>query len=164
MKKRIPMAILAIIILTALDQLVKHLISTNFQVGQTRKIIDGVFQLNYVQNRGAAWGSFSGKIVFLLAAIYVYIRLADNQEKKYTPLRISLVFLISGAVGNMIDRVARGYVVDMFDFCLINFPVFNVADIFVTCSFIVIVILVLFKYKDDELSEIIHQKQTDGQE
>ena len=121
MKKRIPMAILAIIILTALDQLVKHLISTNFQVGQTRKIIDG-------------------------------------------PLRISLVFLISGAVGNMIDRVARGYVVDMFDFCLINFPVFNVADIFVTCSFIVIVILVLFKYKDDELSEIIHQKQTDGQE
>ena len=164
MKKRIPMAILAIIILTALDQLVKHLISTNFQVGQTRKIIDGVFQLNYVQNRGAAWGSFSGKIVFLLAAIYVYIRLAGNQEKKYTPLRISLVFLISGAVGNMIDRVARGYVVDMFDFCLINFPVFNVADIFVTCSFIVIVILVLFKYKDDELSEIIHQKQTDGQE
>ena len=94
MKKRIPMAILAIIILTALDQLVKHLISTNFQVGQTRKIIDGVFQLNYVQNRGAAWGSFSGKIVFLLAitfvillaAIYVYIRLAGNQEKKYTPL------------------------------------------------------------------------------
>ena len=164
MKKRIPMAILAIIILTALDQLVKHLISTNFQVGQTRKIIDGVFQLNYVQNRGAAWGSFSGKIVFLLAAIYVYIRLAGNQEKKYTTLRISLVFLISGAVGNMIDRVARGYVVDMFDFCLINFPVFNVADIFVTCSFIVIVILVLFKYKDDELSEIIHQKQTDGQE
>lgn len=172
MKKRIPMAILAIIILTALDQLVKHLISTNFQVGQTRKIIDGVFQLNYVQNRGAAWGSFSGKIVFLLAitfvillaAIYVYIRLAGNQEKKYTPFRISLVFLISGAVGNMIDRVARGYVVDMFDFCLINFPVFNVADIFVTCSFIVIVILVLFKYKDDELSEIIHQKQTDGQE
>lgn len=130
------------------------------------------FQLNYVQNRGAAWGSFSGKIVFLLAitfvillaAIYVYIRLAGNQEKKYTPLRISLVFLISGAVGNMIDRVARGYVVDMFDFCLINFPVFNVADIFVTCSFIVIVILVLFKYKDDELSEIIHPKQTDGQE
>ena len=103
-------------------------------------------------------------LVILLAAIYVYIRLAGNQEKKYTPLRISLVFLISGAVGNMIDRVARGYVVDMFDFCLINFPVFNVADIFVTCSFIVIVILVLFKYKDDELSEIIHQKQTDGQE
>ena len=89
MKKRIPMAILAIIILTALDQLVKHLISTNFQVGQTRKIIDGVFQLNYVQNRGAAWGSFSGKIVFLLAitfvillaAIYVYIRLQAIRKR-----------------------------------------------------------------------------------
>ena len=91
MKKRIPMAILAIIILTALDQLVKHLISTNFQVGQTRKIIDGVFQLNYVQNRGAAWGSFSGKIVFLLAitfvillaAIYVYIRKRNIHRSGY---------------------------------------------------------------------------------
>ena len=171
MKKRVPMAIIAVIILTAIDQLVKHVIASNFQIGQTRKIINGVFQLNYVQNRGAAWGSFSGKInflliitfVILLAAIYIYVKLAGNQEKKYTPLRIAFVFLISGAIGNMIDRIVRGYVVDMFDFCLINFPVFNVADIFVTCSFAVIVILILFKYKDDDLSEIIHKSHTDDQ-
>ena len=119
-----------------------------------------------MQNRGAAWGSFSGKIVFLLAitfviliaAIYIYYRLAADTEHKYTPLRISLIFLISGAIGNMIDRVFRGYVVDMFNFCLINFPVFNVADIFVTCSFVVIIILVLFVYKDDDLTAIVRRK------
>lgn len=163
MKKRISLAVIAVILLTALDQLVKYVIASNFAVGETKKLIDGVFQLDYVQNRGAAWGSFSGKIVFLLiitcvillASIYVYYRLAKRSDSKYTPLRISLVFLIAGAIGNMIDRIVRGYVVDMFDFCLINFPVFNVADIFVTCSFAVIVILILFKYKDDDLSDIM---------
>ena len=87
--------------------------------------------------------------------MYLYFRLAKRDDGKYTPLRITLIFLIAGAIGNMIDRIVRGYVVDMFDFCLINFPVFNVADIFVTCSFVVIVILILFKYKDEELSDII---------
>ena len=64
----------------------------------------------------------------------------------------------------MIDRIARGFVVDMFDFCLINFPVFNVADIYVTCSFIVIVILILFKYKDDELSDIVRDSKKENRE
>ena len=163
MKKRILLGIIAVILLTAFDQIVKYAISSSFVVGETKKIIDGVFQLNYVQNRGAAWGSFSGKIVFLLiitciiliASMYLYFRLAKRDDGKYTPLRITLIFLIAGAIGNMIDRIVRGYVVDMFDFCLINFPVFNVADIFVTCSFVVIVILILFKYKDEELSDII---------
>ena len=60
----------------------------------------------------------------------------------------------------MIDRIVRGFVVDMFDFCLINFPVFNVADIYVTCSFIVIVILIMFRYKDDDLTDILHSSKT----
>lgn len=167
MKKRIPLALIAVILLTGLDQLVKYLVNKNFEVGESRKLIDGIFQLSYIQNRGAAWGSFSGKVVFLLvitfailiAAIYVYIKLAGISGRKYTPIRIPMVFLISGAIGNMIDRIFRGYVVDMFDFCLINFPVFNVADIYVTCSFIVIVILILFVYKDEDLSVILRGKK-----
>lgn len=167
MKKRISLAVAMIILLTALDQLVKWLVDKNFAVGESRKLIDGVFSLTYVQNSGAAWGSLAGKRILLLVvtflilcgAVFVYLRLSDIEGKRYTPLRISIVFLISGAVGNMIDRAARGYVVDMFDFCLINFPVFNVADIFVTCSFIVIVILILFKYKDEELEEIVRLKK-----
>lgn len=172
MKKRIPLAILIVFILISVDQFVKYLIDTSFSVGESHPLIDKVFQLTYVQNRGAAWGSFSGKIIFLLiittailvGAIYVYVRLAQKTDTKYTPLRICLVFLIAGAIGNMIDRIARGFVVDMFDFCLINFPVFNVADIYVTCSFIVIVILILFKYKDDELSDIVRDSEKEDRE
>lgn len=172
MKKRIPLAILIVFILISVDQFVKYLIDTSFSVGESHPLIDKVFQLTYVQNRGAAWGSFSGKIIFLLiittailvGAIYVYVRLAQKTDTKYTPLRICLVFLIAGAIGNMIDRIARGFVVDMFDFCLINFPVFNVADIYVTCSFIVIVILILFKYKDDELSDIVRDSKKENRE
>lgn len=172
MKKRIPLAILVVFILISVDQFVKYLIDTSFSVGESHPLIDKVFQLTYVQNRGAAWGSFSGKIIFLLiittailvGAIYVYVRLAQKTDTKYTPLRICLVFLIAGAIGNMIDRIARGFVVDMFDFCLINFPVFNVADIYVTCSFIVIVILILFKYKDDELSDIVRDSKKEDRE
>lgn len=163
MKKRMILAAISIVILTMLDQLVKYLIDTTYKVGEGFHIIEGVFRITYVQNKGAAWGSFSGKLVFLLAitslilifAIYIYIRLAMKKGTKYSPLRISFVFLIAGAIGNMIDRIAKGYVVDMFDFCLINFPVFNVADIYVTCSFAVIVILILFKYKDEDISDII---------
>lgn len=167
MKKRLICAIAAILALTALDQVVKHIIDTDFAVGESRPLIQGIFSLTYVQNSGAAWGSLAGKRALLLAvtfvilcgAVYVYARLANEKEHRYAPLRVSLVFLISGAIGNMIDRVTRGYVVDMFDFCLINFPVFNVADIFVTCSFIVIVILILFRYKDDEIENIIGLKK-----
>lgn len=163
MKKRLICAAVVILILTAFDQIVKHIIDTDFAVGESRPLIQGIFSLTYVQNSGAAWGSLAGKRVFLLlvtfiilcGAVFVYTRLARIGERRYTPLRVSLVFLISGAIGNMIDRITRGYVVDMFDFCLIRFPVFNVADIFVTCSFVVIVVLMLFCYRDDELEDII---------
>lgn len=168
MKKRLPLAILVMAVLISLDQFVKYLIDSSFSVGESQPLIDNVFQLTYVQNRGAAWGSFSGEVVFLLiittviliGSIYVYIQLARRTDTKFTPLRICLVFLISGAIGNMIDRIVRGFVVDMFDFCLINFPVFNVADIYVTCSFIVIVILIMFRYKDDDLTDILHSSKT----
>lgn len=166
MKKRIPLAIFVIALLIGIDQAVKFLIDSTFRVGESHPLIKNVFHLTYVQNRGAAWGSFSGKIVFLLivtfailiGAIYVYVQLARREDNKYMPLRISLIFLISGAIGNMIDRIFRRFVVDMFDFRLINFPVFNVADIYVTCSFIVIVILILFKYKDDEFGDMIGRR------
>ena len=69
---------------------------------------------------------------------------------KYKDLRILFLFVFSGAVGNMIDRIRLGYVIDMFDFRLINFPVFNV----VTCSMIILLILILFKYKDNELEDL----------
>ena len=166
MKKRLPLAILVMAVLISLDQFVKYLIDSSFSVGESQPLIDNVFQLTYVQNRGAAWGSFSGKVVFLLiittviliGSIYVYIQLARRTDTKFTPLRICLVFLISGAIGNMIDRIVRGFVVDMFDFCLINFPVFNVADCYVVIGCILFGILILFYYKDQEFDWVLQKK------
>lgn len=63
MKKRLPLAILVMAVLISLDQFVKYLIDSSFSVGESQPLIDNVFQLTYVQNRGAAWGSFSGKVV-----------------------------------------------------------------------------------------------------
>ena len=76
------------------------------------------------------------------------------QNKKYTALNYIIVFLIAGAIGNYIDRIAKNYVVDFIYFSLINFPVFNVADCYVTVSVILLFILILFYYKDDDLEEI----------
>lgn len=161
MKKNLIIAFISICLLTSLDQFVKYIINIKMKLGDTIEVFDGVFSITYVQNRGAAWGNFSGKRLFLLiltililiCAIYVYLKLLKLNEMKL--LRICLVFLISGALGNIIDRILHGYVIDMFDFCLINFPVFNVADIFITCSVILIVILLLFKYKDEDFDKII---------
>ncbi len=161
MKKNLIIAFISICLLTSLDQFVKYIINLKMKLGDTIEVFDGVFSITYVQNNGAAWGNFSGKRLFLLiltililiCAIYVYLKLLKLNEMKL--LRISLVFLISGALGNIIDRILHGYVIDMFDFCLINFPVFNVADIFITCSVILIVILLLFKYKDEDFDKII---------
>ena len=158
--KKLFSGIILILILTLADQLVKYFIQANMSVGDTIPIIQDVFHITYIQNTGAAWGSFSGKTVFLLVftsillvlMIYAYIKLLV--ANKFKSLRIGLLFLISGACGNMIDRVARGYVIDMFDFTLIDFPVFNVADIYVTCSIIFLFILIIFVIDDKELEEV----------
>lgn len=164
MKKKIVLAIFSILILTTLDQIVKAIIDLKLTVGESVPLISGVFQLTYVRNRGAAWGSFYGKRIFLLiltciilaAIIYLYIKLVTCD--KFKGLRILILFLISGALGNIIDRLRLGYVIDMFDFCLINFPVFNVADIYVTCSIILLFLLIIFKYDDKELEALFKKK------
>lgn len=164
--------IIAISILTAIDQLTKFIISGSFQLYETRPLIDGVFSLTYIQNRGMAWGMLKGRRVFfmimtllvLLLCFYIYSNIAD--KKKFLLLRISLIVLISGAIGNMIDRFKLGYVIDFFDFELINFPVFNVADIYVVVSMFVIFILLMTKYDNHEFDEIVggaHKKSKQDQ-
>lgn len=165
MKKKIAFAVFGILVLTAVDQFVKYITDAKLVVGESISLIPGVFSLTYVRNMGAAWGSFYGKRVFLLIITglvvvmlaYVYIKLARSDQ--YRLLRILLVFLIAGASGNIIDRFRLGYVIDMFDFCLIHFPVFNVADIYVTCSVILLVLLILFKYDEDELLALFKKEK-----
>ena len=160
MKKNSIFAIVSVFLLIGLDQLVKFLITSHMALSDTIPVIKNVFHITYIQNRGAAWGSLQGKRILLLAVtrlvliflVYFYIKMLKMD--KYKDLRILFLFVFSGAVGNMIDRIHLGYVIDMFDFRLINFPVFNVADIYVTCSMIILLILILFKYKDNELEDL----------
>ncbi len=123
----------------------------------TIPVIEDIFHLTYVENRGAAFGVFQGqRIFFILVAIAVavlVVYIAARYKNKPWMLNLGLSFLSSGALGNTIDRIWRGYVVDFFDFRLIDFPVFNVADIFVCLGAgLLAVFFVLFeeKYKKRE--------------
>ena len=89
-------------------------------------------------------------VVILVIVSWFYGR--TPVEKRYLPLRICMIILTAGAIGNFIDRLTRGYVVDFFYFSLIDFPIFNVADIYVTVTFIVLVLLIFFYYKDEDFS------------
>ena len=162
MKKNSILACISILLLIGLDQIVKFLITSHMALYDTIPVIKQVFHITYIQNKGAAWGSLQGKRYFLLAItilvlaflVYFYVRML--KLNRYKDLRILFIFVFSGAVGNMIDRIRLGYVIDMFDFRLINFPVFNVADIYVTVAAFLLVILILIYYKEDDLERIFH--------
>lgn len=132
---------------------VKHLMGQDAYV-----ILDGVFELLYSENRGAAFGMLQGKQWFFLliavivvsAAVYAVCRMPVS--RRYLPLRLIAMFLSAGAVGNMIDRFSRGYVVDFLYFKLIDFPIFNVADCYVTVSMAIFILLFLLVYKEEDLA------------
>lgn len=144
------------VILIPIDQLTKWLAVVNLKDKEPFIIIDGVFQLRYLENRGAAFGMLQNRqfifvagaaVVFLIVAFF-YVKMP--QESRYLPLRICSVLLCSGAIGNMIDRLRLNYVVDFFYFNLIDFPIFNVADCYVVAACIFFVLLILFYYKEDD--------------
>jgi len=150
-------SLISALAIIGLDQWVKTLTVTHLMNQPDISLIDGIFELAYVENRGAAFGMLQNKIwvfalftiIVLLAMVILYIRLPKTG--RYKPLKVTLVMLFSGAVGNFIDRVRIGYVVDMFHFYWFEFPVFNVADIFIVISCGLLVILMLFYYKEEEL-------------
>ena len=151
--------IIAVIFGIAVDQYTKYLAITHLQ-GNPISIIDGVFELRYLENRGAAFGLLQNQQAFFLIIgcitltfiIYLYIRLP--QTKRFILLRICMISITSGAIGNMIDRIRFKYVVDFLYFSLIDFPIFNVADIFATVATFGLVVLLLFYYKDEDVDAI----------
>ena len=157
MKKHIKIFSLIIILIIA-DQLTKLWALADLRGSEGIPVISGVFELQYLENRGAAFGILQDKqILFLLitvavAVLLTYISIRIPEERKYTPLRICYVLLMAGAFGNLIDRVARGYVVDFFYFKVINFPIFNVADIYVTTATAALLLLLCFFYKEEDLA------------
>lgn len=145
-------------ILVALDQWIKHLAVVHLKGQPAIQLISGILELQYLENHGAAFGMLQNKQWFfwILTAIFIVIAiwffLQVPKTKYYMPLIICIIFLFAGAIGNFIDRITYKYVVDFIYFSLINFPIFNVADIYVSCSVAVLVILVLWKYKDGDFA------------
>lgn len=164
---KIKIFILPIIIiglLTAFDQLTKFIITSRFSLYETKPVIPDIFSITYIRNTGVAWGLFKGKRILFLILTFIALLFAFRiyynvyNKKKYIPIRICLILLISGALGNMLDRIRLGYVVDFFSFELIDFPVFNVADIMVVVSFFLLFFLLIFKYSNEEFDEIMRLK------
>jgi signal peptidase II len=146
--------------LLGLDQLVKYLTTTLLMGQSPYVVIENVFELLYTTNRGAAFGMMQGwqvffiimTVLFLVAIIFFWIKIP--RTKRYIGIRISTVFIIPGALGNLIDRARQGYVVDTFYFKPINFPVFNMADSYTVIACFLFAFLVLFYYKEDEFAFI----------
>ncbi|MGN8800327.1 signal peptidase II [Candidatus Merdisoma sp. HCP28S3_D10] len=153
------------LVLIGLDQWTKVLAVKHLMGQEPMVIWNGVFELRYLENRGAAFGILQGqKVVFLIctAAVLAILAFYYNRmpvEKRYLPMRIVGILLGAGAVGNLIDRMMQSYVVDFLYFKLIDFPIFNVADCYVTMGAILLAILILFVYKDEELGFLSLKKK-----
>ncbi len=157
-RTRLILDILGLMLLVALDQVAKHLAVVYLKGKAPFVLMDHVLELQYLENRGAAFGMLQNqKIFFVLIAVIIllvilYVIIKMPGYKHYTGLNILLLLIASGAIGNMIDRLIQEYVVDFIYFSLIDFPIFNVADIYVTCGTAVLIIALLFVYKENDFA------------
>lgn len=159
-KLMILLDLLGISALVALDQYTKHLAVIHLKDKPAYIIINGVLELNYLENKGAAFGMLENQKAFFIfvavvtLSVICYVLLKTPDHKKYRILHVSLSLIAAGAIGNIIDRIRLNYVIDFIYFSLINFPIFNVADMYVTVSTVVLMILLLFVYKESDLNFI----------
>lgn len=149
-----------IILLIVADQYTKLLAVNNLKNQNAFVIWDKILEFRYLENRGAAFGMLQNQILFFIfmAAIILiaiaFILCKTPVEKKYRFMHIFLVFIAAGAIGNLIDRLRFGYVVDFIYFVLIDFPIFNIADIYVTVGTALLILFILFYYKEEDLNFI----------
>lgn len=156
-------AICSAAILIFLDQFTKYLVLKNLKDSPPFIIWKNVFQLEYLENRGAAFGLFQNQrtfffvsvVIICIAVILFYWKVP--MTRKYLPLRLCAICIIAGAWGNCIDRIRLNYVVDFLYFKLIDFPIFNVADIYVTVSTFTMAILICFYYKEEDFEGFFHR-------
>ena len=177
------------LILVIIDQITKYLAVINLKSSVTGafEIIPGIFELRYLENQSAAFGVdllsiiqnifhisywsenpmafLRAKMIFFsVITIAVVILLCIwyrkiPATKRFRLLNIVVILFTAGAIGNLIDRIVNNYVVDFFYFSLIDFPIFNVADIYVTVAAFMFIILGLFYYKEEDFSVIFPEKK-----
>ena len=157
--------LLGILLLIGFDQITKYLAVMQLKDKPAFSIINGVLEFNYLENKGAAFGMLQNqKAFFVFVAVVIlgviaYVLYKTPDDKKYTKLHVLLSFIAAGAIGNMIDRIRFDYVVDFIYIVLINFPIFNVADIYVSCSVVVLLLLFIFYYKEEDMEVLLPSKK-----
>lgn len=156
-------ALLSAAAIVGLDQLFKYLAIVFLSDSiLTFPIIENVFHLTYIENRGAAFSMLEGKTVFLtvltglVIIALIYLLVADKIKSNYVIWSVALI--IGGGIGNIVDRIFRGFVVDYLDFRLINFAIFNFADCCIVVGTILILIYVIF-FDKGELSFLVGKKK-----
>ena len=155
-----------LILLVALDQLTKGWAVAALKDQPAIPLIPGILELKYLENTGAAFGMLQGAKLFFVAialiilAAIVFVLFRMPREKKYRLLNLLLVLIAAGAIGNLIDRFLHDYVVDFIYASFIDFPIFNVADIYVSVSAFFLVIALLFVYHEEDFAFL--KKGRDG--
>ena len=149
--------IIAVIVLILLDQGTKLWALASLKPIQRITLVKGFMDLEFVENTGVAMGMLDGqRWLILITTVTITVGLiwfyrTMPKKKEYFPLRVSLVLVLSGAIGNIIDRLFRGYVVDFFKFTFVRWYVFNVADIYVVVGVILLALMIIFVVKDEDL-------------
>ena len=138
-----------------LDQIVKLIVRSSMYIGQSIPVIKDIFHITYVQNRGAAFNMLDGKslVLILIPAIAIAIGVwyMEKHLEEHWTLLVSLVLVIAGGIGNLIDRCFMGFVTDMFDFRI--WPVFNIADIVVCVGAGLLILYTFAFYEEKEIEE-----------
>ena len=152
------------------DQLTKYLALTKLP-GHPISLISGILSFTYLENRGVGFGMLQNRLYIILivnalilaAILYLFIKMP--KEKRFLPVYILMTLVVSGALGNIIDRLRLGYVVDFIYIELIDFPIFNVADIYVSVSIFIFAFFALFKYKSEDLNYLftLTKEETNNQ-
>lgn len=165
-KRGVMLTIDAIIILLLFlaDQYTKQLAAARLKNRPAYVLIDGVLELQYLENRGSAFGMLQNQkffilfvgVVFMLVILFFLLKLPE--KKKYNIVHILLSVIVAGGLGNMADRIRLDYVVDFISFVLIHYPIFNVADCYIVVATVLLFFLFLFVFKEQDL-EFLNFKQ-----
>lgn len=144
-------------LLLAFDQFTKYLAVRDLKGKAAKVLIEGVLELQYLENRGSAFGMFQDRKIMLLTIGIIFmvliflLLLKIPSQRRYNVLHVLFTAIIAGGLGNMIDRFRLDYVVDFISVVLINYPIFNVADIYVVLASIGLFVMFVFIYSDEEL-------------
>lgn len=160
------------IILVGIDQISKYLIVNRLNIEKNYPVIPQLISFEYLENRGVAFGFMDGKmtlitivVILVTIGIIYIIKLLQNSiyrnydlSKKFSFLQILCTFMIAGAIGNLIDRIRLGYVVDFIKFDFIDFPSFNIADCYVVVATILVFIILMFFTNENEFESLFHKE------